>query len=298
MADPWIGTLVSVAIISIISFAGLLTLPFSLLRRHGVLFGLIALAAGTLLGDALFHLLPEAVELWTEFSLPVGILTLGGFLAFYAIESALRIGHAHGEEHHDRHELVSFTDAPSAEDQPHPSSGTQDVRAATVRPSAAIMKAAAPIAEKSGIQPFGVLNLVGDAVHNFLDGIVVAAAFLVDTPTGVATAIAVAIHEIPQEFGDFGVLLRAGFRPFKAAMMNLVSAVFAILGAILLLVLPFETETLEKFALPIVAGGFLYIAAADLIPELHHHTKPRYIPTVVLLLVAGIGIMAALTFLE
>ncbi|HLE47241.1 MAG TPA: ZIP family metal transporter, partial [Candidatus Thermoplasmatota archaeon] len=135
-------------------------------------------------------------------------------------------------------------------------------------------------------------------LHNFLDGIVVAAGFLVDVPTGIATTIAVAMHEIPQEFGDFGVLLRAGFRPLQAAAFNLGSALFAMGGAVLLLALPFEAQTIQKLALPVVAGGFLYIAAADLIPELHHHTRARYVPGVVGLLVVGLALMASLTLLE
>jgi len=294
---PWIPTLVSVAIISLVSLVGLLTLPFNLLRKHAVLFSLIALAAGTLIGDAFFHLIPEGVELWGEFTLTFGALVITGFLMFYVVESALRWGHAHGEEQHEQHDrLAAATVAKPAGWTPAmagPRAGST-----SQRPPNVAAPSAKPTSAKQRIQAFGVLNLIGDALHNFLDGIVVAAAFLVDTPTGVATAVAVAIHELPQEFGDFGVLLRAGFRPLQAAGFNLLSAIFAVAGAVMLLALPFDTETLEKFALPIVAGGFLYIASADLVPELHHHTRARYVPGVLALLLAGIGLMAALTLLE
>ena len=282
---PWVPTLLSVAIISVVSLVGLLTLPFDVLRKHAVLFSLIALAAGTLIGDAFFHLLPEAVELWGAFTPTVGFLLVGGFLAFYILESVLRWGHAHGEAAHASHDLPS-------------GSALETGPKGTIAEKGAAVAAAIVTPPVGKIKAFGVLNLVGDALHNFLDGIVVAAGFLVDVPTGIATTIAVAMHEIPQEFGDFGVLLRAGFRPLQAAAFNLGSALFAMGGAVLLLALPFEAQTIQKLALPVVAGGFLYIAAADLIPELHHHTRARYVPGVVGLLVVGLALMASLTLLE
>src|SRR3989339_380268 len=113
----------------------------------------------------------------------------------------------------------------------------------------------------------GELNLLGDAVHNLLDGLVIAASFQVSLAVGLASTVAVALHEIPQEIGDFGILLYSGFSRTKALFYNFLSALFAIFGAVLGLVF-LKEESVLTF-LPIIAGGFIYIAASDLVPELH-----------------------------
>jgi len=115
------------------------------------------------------------------------------------------------------------------------------------------------------------MSLVGDAIHNFLDGVIIAAAYLADFATGVAATLAVAAHEIPQEFGDFSILLRGGFSRRNALLYNFATALTAIAGA---LVAYFFTQHAESFAammLPFAAGGFIYIASADLFPELRKH---------------------------
>jgi len=112
----------------------------------------------------------------------------------------------------------------------------------------------------------GKLNLLGDAVHNFLDGLIIAASFQVSLTAGLATTVAVALHEIPQEIGDFGILLYSGYSRHKALFFNFISALFAVLGAILGLL--FLKEHAVLVALPIIAGGFIYVASADLIPDL------------------------------
>ncbi len=115
----------------------------------------------------------------------------------------------------------------------------------------------------------GYQNLVGDGLHNFLDGLVLLAAFSVNIEVGLAATLAVVLHEIPQEIGDFAVLLYSGFSRVKAIVFNLISASLAILGVIVGFFLLDRIPHLVGFLLPIAAGGFIYIAAADLIPELH-----------------------------
>lgn len=117
--------------------------------------------------------------------------------------------------------------------------------------------------------PFAYVNLLGDAVHNFIDGIAIGASYLVSVPTGLATTLAVCLHEIPQEMGDFGVLLYAGFERKRAILYNFLTALTAFFGAALALLLETFVGDITLTLIPFAAGNFIYIAGADLIPELH-----------------------------
>jgi zinc and cadmium transporter len=119
------------------------------------------------------------------------------------------------------------------------------------------------------IHAFAFMNLIGDGVHNFLDGLVIAGSYLASIPLGIATTLAVVFHEIPQEIGDFGVLIHGGFSRLRAIMWNFISALFAVFGAIIALFASQYIENLEFYLIPLAVGGFIYIAAVDLIPELH-----------------------------
>ncbi len=119
------------------------------------------------------------------------------------------------------------------------------------------------------IHVFAYLNLFGDGVHNFIDGLVMAASFIVSIPLGLTTTLAIAAHEIPQEIGDFGVLVYGGLKPRKALFLNFVTALTAVTGGIAgYYLFPYLGDAMI-FLLPFAAGGFLYIAASDLVPELH-----------------------------
>ncbi len=113
------------------------------------------------------------------------------------------------------------------------------------------------------------LNLLGDGLHNFIDGLVIAGSYFVSVPVGIATTIAVIVHEIPQEFADFGVLLYSGLSKSRALFYNFLSAAVAIIGAVVGLFIGVRSETFIHFILPFAAGGFVYIAGSNLIPELH-----------------------------
>jgi zinc and cadmium transporter len=115
----------------------------------------------------------------------------------------------------------------------------------------------------------GTMNLIGDGLHNIIDGLVIAAAYFVNIPLGIATTLAVVIHEIPQEIGDFGVLLYAGFSKKKALFFNFLSALMAMVGAIMGIIFSQHSAVFAYIIVPIAAGGFLYIAGSDLIPEIH-----------------------------
>lgn len=117
-------------------------------------------------------------------------------------------------------------------------------------------------------KPFAYLTLIGDGIHNFVDGAVIAGAYLVSVPLGVTTTLAVIAHEIPHELSDFMVLLHGGFSNSKALLYNFLSATTAIMGAVLVLLVSDRFDVLEQYLVPVAAGNFLYIAASDLIPEL------------------------------
>lgn len=152
--------------------------------------------------------------------------------------------------------------------------------------------------EHDHVHPVGTLILVSDALHNFIDGIVIGASFMVSVPVGVATTIAVLIHEVPQEIGDFAVLLHAGYSRAKALWYNFLSALMAVLGTVVVFVLGSAIESLTVWVLPIAAGGFLYIAVADLIPELHKTHLGKHSIAQFVVIAIGVALMYALTFLE
>lgn len=152
--------------------------------------------------------------------------------------------------------------------------------------------------EENGIHPVGRLVLVSDGVHNFLDGIIIAASFAVSPPLGLATTLAVMLHEIPQEVGDFAVLLHAGYTKRRALGLNFLSAIFALLGAVVFFAIGEFATSLTILFVPLTAGGFIYIAVADLIPELHKAKPGRGSFYQFAAVILGIGVMWWLTFLE
>lgn len=140
----------------------------------------------------------------------------------------------------------------------------------------------------------GIMNLVGDCLHNFFDGVIIAGSFLVNIPLGLTTLVAVIAHEIPQEIGDFGVLLYAGYSRRRALFLNFVTALTAVFGAIVAMVLGARINGFAELIIPFTAGGFIYIATADLIPELKKETAAHKSLYQLVSIIAGIGIMLAL----
>lgn len=144
----------------------------------------------------------------------------------------------------------------------------------------------------------GTMNLIGDGVHNFIDGLVIAASYFVSIPVGLATTLAVIIHEIPQEIGDFGVLLYSGMSKGKALFFNFLSALTALLGAILGIILSGNSEGFVNVAIPLALGGFIYIAGSDLIPEIHKRQSEKFSLWNLAGIVLGISIMFALKIIN
>ncbi len=130
-------------------------------------------------------------------------------------------------------------------------------------------------AERASNKSFAYLNLIGDGIHNFIDGMVIAASFLIGFSVGLATAVAVIFHELPQEMGDYGILVYAGFKRGRALLLNFLVAFTVILGGISAVFFIETVEALSGLLIAFSAGGFIYLAASELIPELHEEKSFR-----------------------
>lgn len=150
---------------------------------------------------------------------------------------------------------------------------------------------------KCKVHTFGYMNLIGDSIHNFIDGLIIAAAYVTDFNLGVITTFAVAVHEIPQEIGDFGVLLYAGFKKKKALLANFIVALTVVLGGLAGYLLSFMDKVVV-YLLPFAAGGFIYIASSDLMPEIRKEKSLRKSLASFGVFIIGVLIMYAVTFLE
>ena len=243
-------TLISVLVISLISFVGVLALVLKKDLLNRSIFVLVGLAVGALLGDVFIHVIPEMYENAGDPTL-ISLIFIAGILIFFILEKILHWHHHHSSEHSGENFL-----------------------------------------------PVGRMVLVSDGVHNFIDGLIVAAAYLVSMEVGVATTIAVILHEIPQEMGNFGVLIHAGYTKAKALWFNFLSALTAVAGAVVALVLGGITEQFAFWLLPLTAGSFMYIALSDLIPELQKNRDVGQGAIQVIAIIAGVLSMAALLALE
>lgn len=148
------------------------------------------------------------------------------------------------------------------------------------------------------VHPYGYLSLIASGLHNFIDGLLIGASYLASFPLGLATTLAVILHEIPHELGDFSVLVNAGFKPSKALLFNFLSALLAIAGAVFALTVSSNPQAVTQIVLPITAGGFIYIAGSDLIPELHKESKRSAIIIQLLAMALGTVLMLLIKILE
>jgi zinc and cadmium transporter len=153
-------------------------------------------------------------------------------------------------------------------------------------------------AQTSKVQPVVTMNIVGDAVHNFIDGMLIAASFMVSIPIGITTTVAIVLHEIPQEIGDFGILVNGGLAVKKALLFNLLAALMAFLGAVITILIGAQIRNYGVYLLPVTAGGFIYVAGPDLIPELQQEVKLSNSIWQFCALLMGVVVMALLTLLD
>lgn len=241
--------LLATLIVSVISLVGVVSLLLKESILNKILFYLVAISAGSLMGSAFLHLIPEAVESSDIANGGVDkifIFVLIGFALFFILERVLHWHHCH------KHGGVC------------------------------------------SVHTFTYLNVIGDGFHNFIDGLVIMAAFSLSFELGVATTLGVIIHEIPQEISDFGVLIYGGLSKVKALIFNFLSGTLAILGTLVGYMLVGYAEEYMPLLVAVTAGGFIYIAASDLIPELHKESKfPKSLIAFICFFV-GVGLMVFL----
>lgn len=144
---------------------------------------------------------------------------------------------------------------------------------------------------KCDVHTFRYMNLIGDAVHNFIDGLILAVSFIVSVGLGVSATIAIAFHEIPQEIGDFGVLVYGGYKRRRALILNFATALTALLGGVVGYFISSHVGDVVDFLLPFAAGGFIYIAATDLVPEIKKEVDVKKSITTLLVFIGGIALM-------
>lgn len=209
----------SIFLVSLVSLVGIAILSLKERMLRQALLCLVSFSAGTMLGGAFIHLIPEAAE--GGFTVMLSFSILFGITLSFALEKLIHWRHCH---------------IPVGEGHPH---------------------------------EFAYMNLFGDFMHNFIDGLIIAASYVASIPVGIATTIAVLLHEIPQEIGDFAVLLHGGFSKKKAIAYNFLTALSAVFGAAIALLAGSVIEGAWVFLLGLAAGGFIYVASSDLIPELH-----------------------------
>ncbi|SFK17738.1 zinc and cadmium transporter [Nitrosomonas aestuarii] len=225
---------------------------------------LVSFAIGALLGAAFLNTLPEAFEL-SENPTQVTILVLFGILLFFILEKLVLWRHCHLEdcEVHDPTHAITTT-APAYDDHDHGRSG--------------------------------MMIMVGDTFHNFVDGILIAAAFMVDVQLGIITSIAIIAHEIPQEAGDFIILLNSGYTRRMAFLMNLLSSFATLIGGVLAY---FMLNALDFLVLPLLSlasASMIYVALSDLIPGLHKRPEIGATVQQVTLIMLGIGLIWSVGF--
>jgi len=253
--------LLAVVLVSVISLAGIF---FLFIRRkplqHSITYW-VSFAAGVMLAAAFLDILPEAVE--TASNVQVVFTTvLVSILLFFVMEKFLFWFHCHDEHC----ELEKASKHKSHKNHHH-----------------------------HHIHPVGYLNLFGDGLHNFIDGAVIAGAFMTSLPLGIITTIAVILHEIPQELGDFKILVFSGFTPGKALFYNFASALVAVFGTLTAFYAAPLLEHGQSLLLAVAAGSFIYIGAADLLPELHKEVEGEITARQLSLFIVGIAVIWIMT---
>ncbi len=149
---------------------------------------------------------------------------------------------------------------------------------------------------KCDVHTFHYMNLIGDSVHNFIDGLIISASFIISIPLGFTTTIAIAAHEIPQEIGDFGVLIYGGFEKKKAIVLNFIVALTVVAGGVVGYFISKSIEQVAVYLLPFAAGGFIYIAATDLVPEIKKELDIKKSMATIFVFICGILIMWLVKF--
>jgi zinc and cadmium transporter len=250
-----IWIILATTVAGVLSIAAAASLSLTILSR--MVDKMVSLSVGVLLATALLHSLPEAFTSPSVDIPSLFIALMAGLLGFFILEKAALLRHSHHHEH-DGHGHHHGHDAESA--------------------------------GKSGL-----VILMGDSLHNFADGILIAAAFLIDPQIGILTAVAIGLHEIPQEIGDFIVLLNAGFSKVRALVYNLISSLMAVIGGVLGYFFLDKAEALIPYVIVFASSSFIYIAVSDLMPQMHKKPKLKESLEQVALILLGVLLVVAIS---
>jgi zinc and cadmium transporter len=227
----------------------------------------VSFAVGALLGAVFLELLPDALERGKAPSVMLTVLI--GLLAFFLLEKLVLWRHAHGhDEHSDLRDETEHDHALHSDDHARPDGGRS-----------------------------GLMILIGNSVHSFCDGIVIAAAFIADPAIGIATTLAIVAHAVPQQVGDFAVLLHSGFARTKAFAYNVTTGAMTLVGALAAYLALADMQQVLAYVLALAAASLLYVAVADLIPSLHRRSEPVETAKQMLWIGLGIAIIASTHFL-
>ena len=259
---------------------------------------LISYAIGAMLGAVFLEILPEAIEAATAQNDSVQQMTatvLFGILLFFALEKLVIWRHCHGN-HCEVHAIHTEEECPDILPNPQITNTPQTKYRAAFRPA---LEGFSPVAPNSIIKTFnnhthdhgrsGMMVMIGDTFHNFVDGILIASAFMVDVKVGIVTSIAIIAHEIPQEVGDFLILLHSGYSKKQAFIFNLVSSFATVVGGVIAYFALQHVQNWVPTILGLAASSMLYVAVADLIPSLHKRTELRATISQLSLILCGVA---------
>lgn len=285
MTIPEISVL---AWILLTSFAGgllsvSLAAVFALNLRTAWIPMLVSYAIGAMLGAVFLEILPHAFQEATSVE-SISATLLFGLLLFFVLEKLVIWRHCHGD-HCEVHAIHTEANCPDASQ--NKSGGSKFRQVAAQSPSIVHSHVHAHHHHDSGRS--GMMIMIGDTFHNFVDGVLIAAAFLLDIKLGMVTALAIISHEIPQEVGDFLILLHSGYSKKQAFVFNLVSSLATLIGG---LIAYFALQLVMgwiPYILGLAAASMLYVAVADLIPSLHKRTELKATISQVLLISLGVA---------
>lgn len=249
--DTFTNALLATLLVSTVSFIGVFVLLKNTLTPLTT--AMISFAAGTLVGDAFLHLLPEHIETFGYSTKTVAFI-FGGILIMLIIEAYFHCSHDSSEEieHHEH--------------------------------------------SKKGV--LANLNIIGDGMHNFLDGLAIASSFLISPAVGFSSTIAIILHEIPQELADASILSYSGWKRKKILIFNFLTALTALLGVLFVYVVKSKVDHAEQYLVPLAIGQFIYISLADLLPEIHKKSGVKKYILEIGMFIGGLLVMYLLTLAE
>lgn len=327
-ATVWFNAIMATLLISAAPFFILFFIPLdNSAEKQWLLKILLAFASGGLLGDAFLHLIPHALMAQDSgdegghghshashghshggddgghapHDMSVGLGVLSGILAFLCVEKCVRImkgGHGHSHEMPAKpvekaEKKVEKKKAKNSDDEDTSKDDEKKEEKAVAE-----KKPESPVEEEGEIKVAGFLNLAADCFHNFTDGLAIGASFLAGESIGIITTLTILLHEVPHEIGDFAILIQSGVPRNKAIALQALTAVGALTGCVVSLLLGGATEAAASLTLPFTAGGFIYIATVSVIPELLEGATFKQSVMEVIALLMGVGMMVIIAQYE